>query len=388
MSAILFTKRNPFISDANTINEHVASFIKFSEYSFVEWNLFFGEPSTQLISDSELLVFHYSIFGDDKYSFTRRFLTDVHRSTAPKVAFFQDEYLNMPKRHQFIDDAGVEGIYTLLRDEYHNIYYDYTNVKFVKQTLTGFVDLEEYKHYEKFRLSFSERSVDVSYRARDLPFYLGAGGQEKTFIASEFERRVHGLNFTIDISVDEKDRLYGDDWPRLLGNSRFTLGVEAGTTILDITGRLKSRVEQYLDLRPNSDFNEVSEAVIRNLEGNVAYRTISPRFFESAALGAVPIMFPGHYDGILEASKNFIKLEKNFSNWENVVSQMSNNDVCMRIIRNNNALISQSNLSYESFVNQFDTDIQQAFGVTQDMNTSSTSSIERNLTIRKYILML
>ena len=57
-------------------------------------------------------------------------------------------------------------------------------------------------------------------------------------------------------------------------------------------------------------------------------------------------MFPGHYDGILEASKNFIKLEKNFSNWENVVSQMSNNDVCMRIIRNNNALISQSNLSY------------------------------------------
>ena len=98
------------------------------------------------------------------------------------------------------------------------------------------------------------------------PFIWGQG-QEKTFIASEFERRVHGLNFTIDISVDEKDRLYGDDWPRLLGNSRFTLGVEAGTTILDITGRLKSRVEQYLDLRPNSDFNEVSEAVIRNLEG-------------------------------------------------------------------------------------------------------------------------
>ena len=227
-------------------------------------------------------------------------------------------------------------------------------MKIIKQTLTGYVAKKEYEVFEKYKKPFHERKIDVSYRARQLPFYLGKGGLEKGAIARFVKNNLNKTKLKADISLRDKDRLYGDDWAKLLGNSRFTLGVEAGCSVVDITGKLKSRVEKYQKDNPNCDFDDVNKDILKSLDGNVNYRTISPRFFESAALGAIPIMFTGRYNGILKASENYIELTKDFSNWNKVLAQMSNSDVCNLILENNSKLLLSDDLSYANFIKKFD----------------------------------
>ena len=158
------------------------------------------------------------------------------KQDAVKIYFFQDEHQHHDKRIEIIQDIGYSQIYTLADQEFHELLFK-SKLKGVDvyQTLTGFVG--DYSIYKSYIKEFSDRTIDIFYRARNLPIYMGRGSQEKHEIGEYFLRREELSNLNLNISTDESDRVYGKEWFKHLGNSRFTLGTEAGVSIFDFTGK-------------------------------------------------------------------------------------------------------------------------------------------------------
>ncbi|MDA9776208.1 hypothetical protein N9C64_00615 [Paracoccaceae bacterium] len=355
MKGVILTYQNVFLKEAATITEHIKSFDIFSVHKIELWNTFISKPTAKVLLNYDFVVFHYSIFGNDKYKFNRHTLAALRDSSVVKIAFFQDEYLNMPKRIDFINDSGIDIVYTLLSEKYFNLYTDQTSVKCVIQTLTGYIDKNNYSEFITGRKPLADRTIDVSYRARRLPFYMGIGAQEKGYIADEFTNQVRYKNFTLDISCDEKDRLYGREWTELLCNSRFTLSVEAGVSVFDTTGAVKTKIDKYMSENPSATFDQIFELFLKDIDGKIDYRTISPRFFEAAAAGVVPIMFPGNYNGLLKANINYICLAKDFSNIEEVIETMADTAAYQKIVDTNDELLRHNHdITYRKFILDFD----------------------------------
>ena len=78
---------------------------------------------------------------------------------------------------------------------------------------------------------YDRRSVDVGYRARRLPLWLGRLGMEKAAIADRFLADAPAYGLSVDISTSEEDRLYGERWLAFLGTAKAMLGVESGASV-------------------------------------------------------------------------------------------------------------------------------------------------------------
>ena len=66
----------------------------------------------------------------------------------------------------------------------------------VVNVLTGYVPEQLLRQSV---LPVSERSIDVGYRTRRMPFWLGRLGHEKWFIAEEFKRHASSINLNLDL---------------------------------------------------------------------------------------------------------------------------------------------------------------------------------------------
>lgn len=341
------------ISGASTINEHFKSFNKFSKGSFLEFNTFY-QPSSKLLRQKfDVIIFHYSIFGSHPFYLSDQLIEFCCHQDAVKIYFFQDEHQNHDKRIEIIKNIGCSQIYTLAEEEFHDqLYTNYLKGVDVFQTLTGFVG--DYSNYRTYIKEFSHRTIDIFYRARNLPLHLGMGSQEKHEIGEYFLASRKFENLNLNISSDESDRLYGKQWFKYLGNSKFTLGVEAGVSIFDVTGNIyNSYLESIKDGFLSSD--EAYLLHLKKYEGNIQYRTISPRVFEAAAMKVCPIMFPGKYNNILVPHENYICIEKDFSNLEEVIACMGNEGLTKDIIQNNlDLLIYSEEYTLKNFIKIFD----------------------------------
>ena len=98
----------------------------------------------------------------------------------------------------------------------------------MRHTLTGYVSDDLRRAAARFGKPDDQRTVDVGYRGRPLPPYLGRGGQEKDEIGRRFRELAAGTGLRLDIKGAEADRLYGDAWYRFIANCRCVLGVESG----------------------------------------------------------------------------------------------------------------------------------------------------------------
>jgi hypothetical protein len=160
---------------------------------------------------------------------------------------------------------------------------------------------------------------------------LGRVANDKVVIAEEFIKRADQLNLSVDISVQEKDRVYGEEWTQCLSNCRATLATESGSSIWDRDGEVERAVDAALMESPRATFEEIYQKILEPYEGKLLYTAISPRVFEAVALGTPLIMFPGWYNGILEPDVHYIKLEKDFSNIETVVEKLRDDETLTTI---------------------------------------------------------
>jgi hypothetical protein len=348
---------------ATTVLEHAGAFARYSR--FPVWSLNTNEGFPEALRDLQfrVVVLHYSLFGSSRYMLGEPFLDYLaSRPESLTIAFFQDECYYCRQRFAFVDDYSVDWIYTLLRPkEAAQVYGENTHGPRLLPTIPGFVGEELLRKARRFSQPDQQRTIDVGYRARSLPFYLGRGAQEKHLIGERFLAMADGRGLRLDIATDEQNRLYGDRWFRFLGKCRAVLGVEAGVSIFDLRDEVRLQTEELLAREPGLSFEEVSQRILEPWEDNVYYRTISPRHFEAAAFGTSQILFEGTYSGILEPNRHYVPLRKDFANLEEVLASLHDDEQRSKMTSEaRRDLITSGRYSYESFVREFDTELERA----------------------------
>ena len=357
VNGILHLYHHFLSKNAPTILEHVYSFEKYSQFKVWSVNTEMGFPKYLNDMQFEIIVLHYSIFATNYYRLNNHFINYLEKSQSSyKIAFFQDEYHYCKKRFDFINYFNIDCIYTLLEPCFFNdVYKKYTKVREIYYVLPGYVSIDLVNLASRITKKFRNRSVDVGYRGRPLPFYMGEGAQEKVRIGEEFKKRARHLNLKLDIESDEKKRIYGGKWYRFLANCKSVLGVEAGVSIFDVEDKVRLSYEQMIKDNPQISFSELQKKLLNKWENNIYYRTISPRHFETSALRVCQVLFEGKYSGVLKPYIHYIPLKKDFTNFDEVIKLLKDTKFCKEITENAyNDLIASGEYSYQEFVHVFD----------------------------------
>ncbi len=357
-NGVLLIYNHPLWSNAPTILEHVNAFAAHSQFNVWTVNTEGGFPPALRSLRFRVILLHYSLFGywpnlqlSDSFL---RYLSECGRSY--KIAFFQDEYQFCQQRFGFVNRYGIDSVYTLVEPElFDAVYRRYTGVQSLIYTIPGYVSDDLVERGRKLGKPDEVRRIDIGYRGRRLDYSMGRGAQEKSQIAHLFLERSRGLDLRLDIGIEESERIYGEGWYKFLADCRGVLGVEAGVSIFDLEDRVRIGCEQMLSENPGLSFDAVSRKLIRHWEGNIYYRTISPRHFEAAALGVCQILFEGRYSGILQPMEHYIPLKKDFSNFDDVIRLFRDESVRKRLTDNAyRDLIASGAYSYKHFVEDFD----------------------------------
>lgn len=265
--------------------------------------------------------FHYSIRPNKVYYCSTALFRKVQEFQGIKFQFLQDENYRVNDMMESMVQLGIDVLFTIVRPELvRKAYPDprLKNTTFIT-VLTGYVP-DNLHHL--VTPPIAERTTDIFYRSRTCPYWLGKLAQEKVIIATEVEKLAKQYNLTVDLSVREEDRVYGAEWVRRLSSAKAVLGTESGTSIWDFTGDMEKLTNHYLSKNPHASFEDVSQKILAPYESNILYSALSPRIFEAAALKTPMIMFPGWYSGVCKAGEHYIVLEKDFSNFADVVKQL------------------------------------------------------------------
>ena len=397
INAILLLYHHPVKTDAPTIKEHVNAFSRLSRFKIWKINTAFGFPAALNNFKFNIIVFHYSLFGHP-ISLGQPFLSYLGSvKNSYKIAFFQDEHEYWPERAAFINRFDMNCVYSLFEPRYFDATYKkLTKVPKILYNLTCYVSNEMIDFANQCLKPNDDRNIDVGYRARKLPYYLGRGGQEKSFIGEEFKKRAQNFDLKIDIETDEASRIYGDAWYRFLADCKAVLGVEAGTSVVDIDDVVRT---QYAELctgppeisLPKCNFEDFHDQYLTPYEDKIFYRTISPRHFEAAAFRICQILFEGKYSGILKPMEHYIPLKKDFSNFDDVIKMFTDKQLRSKIRDTAyRDLIESGAYSYEKFIKQFDEELI-AEGFSPDIDTEESRMVSVQLEkgkFRKHLYML
>jgi hypothetical protein len=347
----------PWIKDASTVAEHIGAFRQHSRHRIWEVNTDLGFPEGLADVHFKAVILHYCVFGMGQYALNEEWLEYLDRTPAYKIAFFQDECTRCQRRFRFLNDHEVDCVYTCLEpSEFAKVYGRYTDVPKLVSNIPGYVPDPLPETGRRFTIPDERRTVDVGYRGRPLPAYLGHGAMEKHEIGMRFSELARGTGLRLDVATGEADRLYGDAWYHFMANCRCVLGVESGVSAFDLEDEIFG---EWLALGENG--NAADLRTLSRWEDVVYYRTISPRHFEAAALRVCQVLFKGRYSGILEPMVHYIPLEKDFSNFDEVVALIRDADVRKELADNAyRDLIASGEWSYARLIRTVDTTLEEA----------------------------
>lgn len=348
--------------DAATVREHIHSFARHSSFPVWEANTELGFPRGLEQVHPSILILHYSLFGSGMYHLGGAWERFVTHSPAFKVAFFQDEFHHCRKRFGFVNDAGVDLIYTHVHPEdIPSVWGRYTPGARARFNYPGYVDSEMVAAADRYARPAAERDIDIGYRGRPLQPFMGSGSLEKLDIGSRFKELATTTALRADIDTSEEGRIYGDDWYRFLGRCRAMLGVESGTSYLDLEDEVNDDyIARVADGRPLT-LEALLQGPLGRWDHNYSYRTISPRHFEAAAFRICQVLFEGEYSGVLMPMVHYVPLRKDFSNFDEVVGLLEDRDAREQIVENaHRDLIASGEYSYQQFVAGIDQDLRAA----------------------------
>lgn len=318
-------------------------------------------PDGVNLDDFDAVIFHYSVsVALDSYIApkTRMALSEF---AGLKIAFIQDEYRFVNKTVTAIRDLGIRLLFTCVPE---------TGIEKVypAERLPGVIKVNVLTGYNSGYLSLydpiplASRTVDIGYRGRVYPAWHGRSGREKWEIAHGVLEHplVATRGVRLDISCDETSRLYGQAWTDFIRNCRAMLGVESGCSIFDFDGSISTAVETYtrlagIDLHDDLQYLQVKKRFFDGLEDLIPLNQISPRCLEAIGLRTLLVLFEGEYSGILEPWRHYVPLRKDFSNMEQVLDAVADDDRVAEIVSRAYGEVGQSEaLSYRTFVRKFD----------------------------------
>lgn len=282
-----------------------------------------------------------------KYSFLKN-------SSALKIAFPQDDYSLTGILDECFSEWDVDIVFSI-NSRYRNVLYPSLgdNVQFYK-SFAGYVDNSDILEIEKHSLPFDRREIDVGYRSKDHQYTIGSFGLLKATMTEKFSQALKDINsnhLNIDLSNDINKTLYGNSWYKFLGNSKFTLGCEGGSSLIDRYGKTREKIQTYIKQFPKASYKEVEENCFPGEDSQYIFNTISPRIFEAAMAYSCQILIEGEYEGIMSPWMHYIPLKEDYSNIKEVVEFMQQTDKVLEMIDNcYNELIKSGKYNYQSFV--------------------------------------
>lgn len=302
--------------------QHIEALATLSEHDVYRFNPVDRPDACRRLDLSEFdaVVVHYTISLVSARYLPPPVPERLTRFKGLKVQFIQDEYRAVDAVTAAMRNLGIDILFTCVpQPAASQIYGPRLPGVETRFTLPGYVPD---KLVGREVPPAAERPIDVGYRGRHLPVWVGRLGREKTEIGRAFLELVAGQGLRCDISSREEDRIYGEDWNLFLASCRTTLGTESGASIVDFDGSLETHAKDYLPRRPDATPEEIERDLTGPYEGKVVINTASPRLFEAAALRTAMILFRGTYGGVVEPERHYIPLEKDFSNIEAVVERV------------------------------------------------------------------
>ena len=363
VNGILFVYHRPlsrYFADASNVNENIAAFGRHSKFEVWELNVDTGMPPRLPGLEFDAIFLHYSVFatGEHPYPFSEAFLDYLRDAGGYLIANFQDEHQYCGQRLAFLERVGVDCVYTLLEPEIApKVYGNLPSKPRLVSHSPGYVGPELLDDAARFAKPEAERAVVIGYRSRPMRPYFGRGGMEKSEIGRRFAERAAGLDLAIDISVEEEERLYGDEWPRFIADCRAVLGTESGASCVDLRDEVRAAYERLgaeLGREPTLEELE-AEGSLARWDWEIPYRTISPRHFEAAALGVCQILYEGRYSGRMEPMRHYIPLRKDLANFDEAIERFRDADLRRELTENaRRDLIDSGENGYERFIEEFD----------------------------------
>lgn len=356
MDILFLTNRPAANTQAATVTEYLDALHRFSRHRVFEISMLNNFPARLELERFDAVITHYSLSIGPliTHYLGRDLIAQLKRYRGLKAAFLQDEYREIQTYWRHINELGLDVLFSCVPDDEIAKVYPPDKVPGLRvvNVLTGYVPEALMKYPTR---PIAERVIDVGYRSRNMPYWLGRLGHEKTFIAEEFARRgaQHGLR--LDLSTKEGERLYGEAWTQFIASCRTVIGAESGASIIDFDGQLERRVDAYCARHPNADFEEVFSLFLEPFEGSLNLHQISPRCFEAAALRTPMILFEGRYSGILKPGRHFISLKKDFSNFDAVLAKLKDNDALQAMAdRTFDEVASNPAYQYNTFIQVID----------------------------------
>jgi hypothetical protein len=343
---------------ANTIHHHIQSFKRYSKHDIQLFNPRNLSRSRFLnLGAFDVVVVHYSItvIWDDYLS--QWFRDRIAAYDGLKVQFIQDEYRYVDEITAQIRGMGIDVLYSVIPPtDVPAIYGGRLPDTEILFTLTGYVP----EDIDGVRITpLAERPIDVGYRGRSVPYWLGRLGHEKVEIGRRFLAEAPALGLRCDIAWSERSRIYGRAWYEWIASCRSMLGSESGASIVDFDGSAEAAVRRHIAERPFDSYPELERSALAPFLDGPSINAISPRVFESAAMRTALVMFPGDYSGVVEPWTHYIPLEKDFSNLPEVAAQIRDVDGLIDLTnRAYDDLIASQRFSYQRFVAQFDEEIE------------------------------
>lgn len=376
---ILFLANRPASNtQAATVTEYLDALHKYSKHQVHEISMLHDFPSQIDLDKFDVVITHYSLsLGPLLYHYLGNDLVEKLKCfKGLKAAFLQDEYREIRTYWKHLNELNIDVLFSCVPDhEIEKVYpeAEVPNLRVVN-VLTGYVpepltqlDVQEVK----------DRPIDVSYRTRKMPYWLGRLGYEKWLIADEFYNRAKDSGLNLDLSYQEGERLYGEAWTNFVASSKAVLGVESGASIIDFDGKLEHRVEEYVARHPEASYDEVHNKFLKPYEGSLELHQISPRCFEAAALRTPMVLFEGNYSGILEPNRHYIPLTKDFSNFEEVLLKLKDNKYLQELSeRTYHEVALNEQYSYASFISIIDSALEEEFNKRQKIPCEKTYTEE------------
>lgn len=339
-------------SNADTIIEHLDALREMPGWRVRELSILGDIPKALDMNRFDAIGIHYTLHISDpsNHWLSRAAMDRIAQFQGTKCIWMHDEYRRVDEVASKLRHMGIGTIFTVIPEPIARQVYsaDRIGTASVHTILAGYVSpaLESIK-----APSFSSRAVDIGYRARRPPFWLGRLGQEKIEIGLKTKALAQSREVSVDISVEEADRIYGDAWLDFLKSAKATLCVESGSSVVDFTGQLEEAIENAVRENPALRFHDVSD-LLQDMDGRLMINCISPRVFEMAACRTLVIAHPGEYSGLIKPWVHYVPLEKDFSNFDQLVAILHDEARCVAIIdQAYKDLIASANFAYDKMSN-------------------------------------
>lgn len=247
----------------------------------------------------------------------------------------QDDYTWSLALDKWAKKFKVEIIFTPLMNDLGAIYpHAISSGAKLSTVLTGYFNPDHLSEIEAYAKPFEMRTWDVGTRVNFLRAYLGRAAQKKGQIALSFRNLALQAGLKQSISTSPNDVLLGMKWFEFLGDCRFTVGSLGGASMLDPDGSRRERVNDYISMHPDADFEEIEAACFPGEDG-YDFSAIGPRIIEAAATRTCQILSGSdEYLPGMEPWIHYIPLADDCSNFDTISAFLSDHRSAEQIANN------------------------------------------------------